>query len=134
MKTEEFRNMALDESTWFIHWELWQAAHEMGLERRQTTLGYSLDLTTREGDEITVFQGLVDGLRLPLRYMWPYGSVTDQYRRGVAALMALTDAEKEPSGKFPDDFDQRDAKALVKVLRRVVDRIGKTQAVASVAT
>ncbi len=128
MTTKEFRDKALDNNTWFIHWEVWQAAHEMGLERRQTTLGYSL-YQQLDGDDVPVFQGLVDGLRLPFRYMWPHGippDMTDQYRRQVENLVPLTDAEKEPFGRFPEDFDQYDVNALIEGLQEIVENIEET--------
>ena len=127
MQTVEFRTAALDEHTWFVHWELWQAASELGLERRETTLGYSLFVSRNDGSEFPVLQGIVSGIRLPLHRMWPHGvpeKVTDSYRENVEELIELTDAEKEPYGEFPDSFDQRDAAKLVAALEGLVNSIG----------
>jgi hypothetical protein len=132
MTTKEFRDACLKQATWYIHWELWQAAHELGLTRRETTLGYSLDLKLPDGGEITVFQGVVNGLRLPLWHMWPHGvdtDITDEYREYVNAIVPLTDAEKEPSGEFPADFDATKADVLRMVLGQVVHRIRQETAV-----
>ncbi len=136
MTTEEFRDASLEQGTWYIHWEVWQAAREMGLVRRETTRGYSLDMKLPEGGEITVFQGVVKGVRLPLWHMWPHGvstEITDEYREYVNAIVPLTDAEKEPSGEFPEDFDATKADILRMVIGQAAQRIREETAVEEVA-
>lgn len=132
MTTEEFRDASLEQGSWHIHWELWQAAPKMGLVRRETARGYSLDLKLPDGNEICVLQGLVKGVRLLLWRMWPHGvstDTTDEYREYVNALVPLTDTDKEPSGEFPADFDATKAEVLRMVVGQVVLRIRQETAV-----
>ncbi len=124
---QEFRSICVEQGTWSIHERLREAAQRMGADRRLTAQGYSLYLRSPDGDDIPLLWGKVNGLQLPLWRMWPHNVPTDltgDYRERVKAIIpSLTEAANEPSGEFPQPFDETDVDALIEALQHLVEQI-----------